>query len=79
VPREHGLALGATLGEQTIVVAPESDLQQLPAENLRQCLGDDLALQRIHALAERAAQPRMQVWAEVVVHARRIAPSDAHW
>jgi hypothetical protein len=77
VPREHGLALRPTFGEQAVVVAPQSDLQELPAEHLGECLGSDLPLQCVHTLAERAAQPRVQVWVEVVRHARRIVPSDS--
>jgi hypothetical protein len=73
VPREHGFALRATLGEQAVVVAPQSDLQELPPEHLRERLADDLPLQRVHALAERAAQPRVQIRAKLIGHEGRIA------
>ena len=69
VPREHGLALRAGLGDQAVVVAPQADLQQLPPEHLRQRLRCELAFQRVDALAERRAQPGLQVWTEVVRHA----------
>ena len=64
MPREHGFALRARLGDQPIVVAPQTDLQQLPAEHLRQRLAGELALERVDALAERRAQPSVQVAVE---------------
>ncbi len=68
VPRQHGFALGPAFGEQPVVVTPQSDLQQLPAEDLGERFGRDLALQRVHTLAERAAQPGMQIRRGVVGH-----------
>jgi hypothetical protein len=61
MPGQYRFALGTRLGEQAIIIAPLPDLQQLPAENLRQGLARELALQRVHPLAERRAQPGVQV------------------
>jgi hypothetical protein len=65
-----GFALGAAFSEQPVVVAPLSDLQQLPAEDLGERLGRDLALQRVDALTQRAAQPGMQIGRGRVGHGR---------
>ena len=61
MPRQHRFALGPRFSEQPVVVAPLPDLQQLPTEHLRKRLARQLALERIHALAKRRAQPGVQV------------------
>src|SRR5690606_28243439 len=59
VPRDDRAPLGPRLGNEPVVLAPEPDLQQLPTEDLRQRLARELALERIHALPERRAEPGM--------------------
>src|SRR5690606_20103387 len=77
MPRKNGLALSASLGEQAVVLAPLPDLQQLPPEHLGQRLAGDLALDRIHALAERRAQPGMQIESGRFGHGARITDRGA--
>jgi hypothetical protein len=83
MPRKHRLALRTRIADQLIVVAPQTNLQQLPAEHLRERLAHQLALKRVEASTlGSGAQPLVQFTCAVFVHARRITAAripDNEW